>query len=508
MEKLNLALLTKLAWRVCTKEGQLWVQIFGSKYFKYENILHQNIEAKNCSYMWNGITKGLKIIQDNYFMEINNGRKTRIWKDRWVPSLNHPPIPMYDMHRFYETVDELIISDSATWNIPLLDSLFDTITSKKIQDIFIDNSKEDIMIWTPAKDGKFTVKSAYNHLARSTNDTQVNGSLVQPEVWKALWSCSVAHRIKLFSWKCLHECHPTRYKLAVHNPDMETQCGICGREEETIEHLLFDCRHARAVWRNVNIDIDAVKTNCGSLSDWVLSWFNGCNSALNEQLLFTCMIGACIIWKDRCEKIFQGVNLNPISSAHRIQYHLSSHLHENLNSSPYCVDDNKSNWCSPVQGIAKFNVDTSFDHNTNQNGTGVVLRDYTGNCDGIRGSFNYGVLNPEQGECLAAREALSWAKEMKLDDIQIEADAQVVIKAITEDPWLVHWENKNLITEIKHPSSFFNSCNFTFVGREDNQVDKSIAKNVRALVVDTHKFDNFGKDICDLLAQDQNNISG
>ncbi|XP_026435195.1 uncharacterized protein LOC113332910 [Papaver somniferum] len=214
------------------------------------------------------------------------------------------------------------------------------------------------------------------------------------------------HRIKLFAWKCIHECHPTRYKLAAHNHDMETQCGVCSREEETIEHLIFDCSHARSVWRIINIDIDAVKANCGSVSEWVLRWFNGSNPGISERLLFTCMIGAWIIWKDRCEKIFQEVNLNPISTVNRIQYHLNAHLHENLICGPYNINETKSNWLPPAQGIAKFNVDTSFDYDTNQNGTGVVLRDHAGNCDRIRGSFKHGVLNPEQGECLAVRDAL------------------------------------------------------------------------------------------------------
>ncbi|XP_026378774.1 uncharacterized protein LOC113273237 [Papaver somniferum] len=104
MEKLNLALLTKLAWRVCTENDQLWVKLLGSKYFKYGNILHQTLEAKNCSYMWNGIIKGLQIIQKNYFMEVNNGRKTKIWIDKWINGLDHPPLLANDLHRFYQDV--------------------------------------------------------------------------------------------------------------------------------------------------------------------------------------------------------------------------------------------------------------------------------------------------------------------------------------------------------------------------------------------------------------------
>ncbi|XP_026430320.1 uncharacterized protein LOC113326864 [Papaver somniferum] len=62
LEKLNLALLTKLAWRICNDSEHLMFKLLSSKYFKSKDILHQNIEAKNCSFTWNGITKGLKIV--------------------------------------------------------------------------------------------------------------------------------------------------------------------------------------------------------------------------------------------------------------------------------------------------------------------------------------------------------------------------------------------------------------------------------------------------------------
>lgn len=250
-----------------------------------------------------------------------------------------------------------------------------------------------------------------------------------------------------------------------------------------------------------------MEASCGSVSEWVLSWFNGSNSDISERLLFTCMIGAWIIWKDMCEKIFQGVNLNSISMANRIQYHLSAHLHENLICGPYNTYNAKSNWLPPAQGIAKFNVDTSFNCDTNQNGIGVVLRDHAGNCDGIKENFKHGVLNPEQGECLAVRDALLWAKEMNLDDMQVESDAQVVIKTVTEDPWIAHWKNINLVREIKHLSFLFNSCNYTFVPRDDNQVANSMAKRIRVSATHLIKFDNFGNELCDLLAQDQNSHS-
>ncbi|XP_026433495.1 uncharacterized protein LOC113330916 [Papaver somniferum] len=187
LEKLNLALLTKLFWRLCTESEALWTKIMSSKYFKHGNILHQDLKKGNCSYTWNGIIKGLQVVQQNYFMEVNNGKKTKIWLDRWIPGDNTPPHPINDLHRFYQDVDELILPNTNNWNVELLNQIFDNNTSQKIHNLFLDTSKEDIMVWMPARDGKFSVKSTYKKLTMNTSEALVNGRIIQHNVWKRLW---------------------------------------------------------------------------------------------------------------------------------------------------------------------------------------------------------------------------------------------------------------------------------------------------------------------------------
>ncbi|XP_026399921.1 uncharacterized protein LOC113295809 [Papaver somniferum] len=424
LEKLNLALHTKLAWRICNDSDHLMVKILSSKYFKNKEILHQNIEAKNCSFTWNEITKGLKIVQQNYFMEINNGEDTKIWSDRWIPGMHHPPLPQNDTFRFYGEVAEFMIPNTNQWNINLLNHLFDANTSMKIQTFFIDKSKKDVMIWMPTKDGKFSVKSAYKLLTNSDREVQVNGVSINKLVWRRLWSSSAAHRIKMFAWKCIRDIHSTKHNLT------------------------------------------------------------------------------------RCEVVFQGVSLNPNTTVHKIYYYFSPYLRGTASINPSHLSVNNSDWKPPLIGTSKINVDASFDLDTNQLGTGLVLRDHTGTCNGIKGSYSNGALSAEAGECMAVREALSWAKEKQLVNIHIEVDAKLVIQSITGSTLLVQWENMNLIKEIKHLISDFNSCTFSFVGRLNNQVADSIAISVRESASNIEKYVFFKDELCSLLAKDmQNNLS-
>ncbi|XP_026460097.1 uncharacterized protein LOC113360875 [Papaver somniferum] len=391
LEKLNLALLTKLAWRLYNENDSLWTNIMRSKYFKNGDILHQELKAGNGSYTWNGIVKGIQVVKQNYFTEVDNGKKTKIWLDRWIPGMIFPPVPINDLFRFYQNVEELILPETNIWNDDLLHKLFDNNTVQKILSIILDTSKEDTMLWMPARDGKFSVKSTYKHLTLTTSVVQVNGRNIENKIWGLLWKTNTAHRIKLFSWKCIRDLHNTRYKLSTYNENIAPHCVICGGGEETIEHLFFECDYAKKIWRLLSVNIDTVHSTHHYVSE--------------------------------CDAIFQGVSLNSVSSIHKITYHMHSHFHEPLSNNITLNISMISQWKPPLHNILKLNVDASFCHTTKTLGTGVVLRTGTGSCEGVKGSFSNGVLSPEARECMAIREALTWANDRRLLKIHIEAYA-------------------------------------------------------------------------------------
>lgn len=119
-----------------------------------------------------------------------------------------------------------------------------------------------------------------------------------------------------------------------------------------------------------------------------------------------------------------------------------------------------SQWKPPQPRIIKLNVDAFFDQFTNQLGTSIGLRDFAGTCEGIKGYYADGVLSSEAGECMAIREAMLWAKEKHLTKIHIKDEAKLVIQCMTEKTLLIHWENINILKEIKHLISSFSYCFF------------------------------------------------
>ncbi|XP_026417302.1 uncharacterized protein LOC113312782 [Papaver somniferum] len=158
----------------------------------------------------------------------------------------------------------------------------------------------------------------------------------------------------------------------------------------------------------------------------------------------------------------------------------------------------------PMQDILKFNVDASFDEETNTLGTGVVLHTHAGTCEGIRGFYSDGALSLEAGECMAIREALLCAREKQFTSIHIEADAKLVVQSITDNVLLTRWENTSILKQIKSLSASFNHCSFSFVSRDDNRVADEVARSVRESSTHINLLNNFSEDICSLLARDIN----
>ncbi|XP_026420596.1 uncharacterized protein LOC113316636 [Papaver somniferum] len=214
LEMLNHALLTKIAWRICQNSDHLLTKILKAKYFKKEEFLHIEGERSNSSWTWKGIELGLSILQQNYNMEVNNGKGTKIWIDRWIIGLDIKVEPLHPSHLQYVFVSEPILPESNRWNIPLLNIFSNSYIVDRIKDMHLSQDEQDIVRWSPSKDGIYFVKTTYNKLIETRAQSQVSLNDNPTSVWKALWKMKLPHRVKLFIWKCLKNIVPTRVRLS------------------------------------------------------------------------------------------------------------------------------------------------------------------------------------------------------------------------------------------------------------------------------------------------------
>ena len=90
----------------------------------------------------------------------------------------------------------------------------------------------DIIAWSPASDGNFTLGSAYL-LAKGLN--VLNPTTNNPN-W--IWKMNTPQKIILFVWLCSRNSILVRKVLGSRGLTIDETCPLCHSHEETINHLL------------------------------------------------------------------------------------------------------------------------------------------------------------------------------------------------------------------------------------------------------------------------------
>ncbi|XP_026416893.1 uncharacterized protein LOC113312350 [Papaver somniferum] len=231
--------------------------------------------------------------------------------------------------------------------------------------------------------------------------------------------------------------------------DIETHCEVCKQEHEDLFHILISCSHAQAVWSSLNINIAQIIKQCQSVKEWIISWSQDIHNAGSESIDIwrkLLMVGSWVIWKERCDCVFQDKKLIPSRTVERIQNQLISYNSTTKETSPVDSADiltptsaspeHITNTFTCLQDILnevttfKFFVDISYDKYTTDCGYGIVCYDTAGTLVGFKGSYAAGIIDSKAGECKVVLEGLRWAKAMDLDNVHIISDAEAVVNSI------------------------------------------------------------------------------
>lgn len=155
---------------------------------------------------------------------------------------------------FYGYYPGCYINSSYTgWNLDLLYMFFDAVIVSEIKKIPVhQSSRSDRLLWLPAKNGDFSVKSAYK-LLTTTNDTE--NEVLSPLEWKAFWKLQIHSRHKLLFWKFRWNALPTASRIATaisHTSNINTDeiCPLCNSSNEDAHHLLLSCDLVKKLWRS------------------------------------------------------------------------------------------------------------------------------------------------------------------------------------------------------------------------------------------------------------------
>uniref|UniRef100_A0A803NJ60 Reverse transcriptase domain-containing protein n=1 Tax=Cannabis sativa TaxID=3483 RepID=A0A803NJ60_CANSA len=335
-----------------------------------------------------GILYGQELLRPSLRWKIGEGRHINCASDPWIPSHTNF-IPTHYKGQPNAVVANLITEDRQ-WNQQLLDEYFSSIDVERILTIPLSYfSANDKLIWHHHNSGINNVHSGYHHDA-SLEDSDLSSTSNSPtHWWKFFWKLQLSQKIKIFVWPVFHDAIPVATSLVRRHIITDSTCTICQQAWESVGHVLFGCKYARAVWRSTNFQFHWNTAALMNKGDYLahLSNYQHAQAKFRPQQV----------------PAYQNSPLVPIS---------------------------ESPWRPPDFGSLKMNVDAVVDSTNNIIGVGAVIR----NCEGVViAGFSkplIGNFASHEMEAKAIFHSLVWATQLGLQLGHVETDAVMVTNAL------------------------------------------------------------------------------
>lgn len=113
--------------------------------------------------------------------------------------------------------------------------------------------RKDGWVWCLDSTEGFSTKSSYNYFLRKAYDN-MQGSVLNTEVYKALWKCKVPNKILAFSCQAFKGRIPTKdslLKRGVLMGSTNLNCVFCNCYVEDPQHLFIPITVAQCIWSKV-----------------------------------------------------------------------------------------------------------------------------------------------------------------------------------------------------------------------------------------------------------------
>jgi hypothetical protein len=285
------------------------------------------------------------------------------------------------------------------------------------------------MIWSLEKNELFSVRSAYRQQFINSHGVMFpSTSAASPAFWKKLWYAKVPGKVKVCLWKACQNILPTRTRLFSRHVPIITTCVLCGCSNESIEHICRDCPYTRAIIQLHPRLASLFPSLSLSVNEGFGQWLGDFSSQLSHSEFETLMMLIWAVWKERNNRVWDGV----VKTPNIVAFHAFHRLQEFRNA---CSLDTHSSrcrlapWKPPPVGWIKANLDGAYDEHSHTGGAGVVLHDHSGSVVGGFCTPLSHVASPELAEAMAGRLACSFAVEHQLSPLIFETDSTMLVSA-------------------------------------------------------------------------------
>lgn len=469
----NVAMLAKQGWRIMNRPDTLAAKLLKCKYFPTTEFLEASIhEGSRPSYTWRSIMEAQYLLRVGCRRRVGEGRSISIWEDKWLPSF---PFHVSTTAREDEEVlmvSDLIDENTRRWNLGVLEQTFDVEDVNNILSIpLAPTSSKDGWVWIYETKGHYTVRSG-THRAVDLRRMEAGLSIFSNDTpWRYIWSATAPDYAKIWQWRACHNTLPVRMRLLDKGSDCDPICPMCGKEGESLMHLICDCDFAKEVLRRSNVHNQASLLPRTNYAD-VLSHIGSEWSSRNRDMWF---VLCSLIWQARNDRVWNAKEPSAIAvtttAPRLLEEWLQIHVSHDT-SSPASL----GLWHPPTPYLWKINVDCSFLPHERIAGGGMVLRDHVGKIVEATAVPFHGICDPFIGEALAMLQAMEWAIRRGWREVCFETDCAALVTAMQARCNSYASEVGEILVEGIRRKQDFRTISFVHVRRTGNRVADCIAR--------------------------------
>jgi len=113
----------------------------------------------------------------------------------------------------------------------------------------LEYDEDSIDRWFPIWGQQYSSRKFYSHVYRDLE--------THPCIYRLIWKCRCTQRLKFFAWLIVVDRLNTKDMLQRRHLNIQgtSTCMMCNSgQDETIEHLFFECQFAQECWQKIDIN--------------------------------------------------------------------------------------------------------------------------------------------------------------------------------------------------------------------------------------------------------------
>jgi exonuclease III len=131
-------------------------------------------------------------------------------------------------------------------------------------------SEDDPLVWRVVEGGNGHVQKAFVNTKDTAAGPQRWNTIFPNLNWKKIFvsgrKTTSDVKLRWLQYRIVHRIIPTNRYLHIRKVIDSAECTFCGTDEETIEHLFYECTHVASFWNNLLITIKEKCIHCYNLT--------------------------------------------------------------------------------------------------------------------------------------------------------------------------------------------------------------------------------------------------